>query len=305
MGGGKREYQIDQRFDQAGPEWTKEKGVCKAGGEILASYGLYELWKKEEGIELRKDGEILGVYPKAVALEDNRALLKLDKGMLLEVTDNGAREIFSGDKSLMLSLIASDGNLVYDTDRHSYLLRFGSKSDELRAVFKESMEETYGLTPHEYQHKDREHFFEMVKGSKEAAADAMNYINKHGDGYWEVPSKYMDKEAARAWLKGFMSGDGSIGYYPRTNRLSVRLFSKNREGLEGLADLMEEHFGIASVIYLREGGPSQRKDEYTLAVNVKEDMVCFIEEIGSFKRSHQEAIERFWEAQRRRRKEEG
>jgi DNA-binding transcriptional regulator WhiA len=300
MGGGRHEDQVGQRFDQGTPEWTGEKEVCGYGWEPFMIYGPYELWQKEEGVELRKEGESLGTYPGVASIEDDRVLLKLDNGMLLEVTESDTRDLFCKEKAMLLALIESDGNIQRDPEGNPYVLRFGSKSDELLDLFSGCLSATYSMTPSRYQHKDRKHFFEMGKVSREAAADVMKYINKHGSKYWEVPAEYMDKEAARAYLRAFMSGDGSIGYYPKTKRLKVRFFSNNREGLRGLADLMEEHFGIASVIYPLEGELPPDKEEYTLSLNRNEDMIHFIEEIGSFKESHQKAIEGFWEHKMRR-----
>jgi len=295
MGGGKHEDQVDQRFDQGTPEWTGEKEMCGYGQEPFMTYGSYELWQKEEGVELRKDGESLGTYPGAASIEDVRALLKLDNGMLLEVTESDTRDLFCKEKAMLLALIESDGNIQRDPEGEPYVLRFGSKSDELLDLFSDCLSAVYDMTPSRYRHKDKKHFFEMGKVSREAAADVMKYINKHGSKYWEVPAEYMDKEAARAYLKAFMSGDGSVGYYPKTKRLRVRFFSNNREGLQGLADLMEEHFGITSAIYPHEREPPPDKAEYTLALNRNEDTIRFIEEIGSFKESHQKVTEAFWE----------
>lgn len=295
MGGGKHEDQVDQRFDQGSSEWTKEKERCGGTDRPFASYGPYELRAGEEGIEIRADGEILGVYPGYISLKEDRALLELDKGTLLEISEGGIREILSPEKTLLLSFIASDGNIRYTQERPCYQLRFGSKSDELRGLFRESMETAYDLTPGEYRHKDKEHFFEMITSSKEAAADAMKHINKHGSDYWEVPSRYMDKEAARAWLKGFMSGDGSIGYYPNFGGLSVRFCSKYREGLEEIAQLLDGYFGIESRIYPREKELDPKRGKYELCINKNEHQIRFVAEIGSYKRSHQEAIDRFFE----------
>jgi len=295
MGGGRRENQVDQRFDQGTPEWTgeKEKEDCEAGGELLASYGPYGLWRKEEGIELRKDGEIIGAYSKVVVLDDNRALLKLDKGMLLEVEPEGLRELLTKEKSILVGLVESDGSLTRDLEGKHYYVRFGSESDELLDLFRDCMVDTYGLTPGKYQSRRRKHFFEMIKGSKEAVEDIMEYANKHGSGYWEVPAKYMDKEAARAYLKAFMGGDGSVAYYPGRGGLKVRFFSKNREGLEGIRDLLEEHFDIASKMYPRDRQKSLESGKNELRVCREENMIRYITEVGSFKKSHQDAIERF------------
>lgn len=293
MGGGKHGDQVDQRFNQGQPRWTKEKEGCEAGGETLTSYGPYELWRKDEGIELRKGDEVLGVYSKALALEDERALLKLDKGMLLEVAREGLRELLTEEKSILVGLIESDGSLTRDLKGKHYCVRFGSESDELLDLFRDCMVDVYGLTPGKYQSKRRKHFFEMIKGSKEAVEDIMEYANKHGSEYWEVPARYMDKDAARAYLKAFMSGDGLIAYYPSRGGLQVRFFSKNREGLEGIQDLLKEQFGIASKMYPRDRQKSLESGKNELRVCREENVIRYITEVGSFKRSHRDAIERF------------
>lgn len=47
MGSGRHEDQVDQRFDQGTPEWTKEKEGCGGPGVSLASYGSYDLWEEK------------------------------------------------------------------------------------------------------------------------------------------------------------------------------------------------------------------------------------------------------------------
>jgi len=109
------------------------------------------------------------------------------------------------------------------------------------------MKDVYDVEPKRYRHKDREHFFESIKGSKEAVEDLNKYTPK-ATGDWNVPFDYLDRELARMFLKCFMSGDGNIGFYPRSDhpghRLEVRFSSKNRAGLEEMAELLDREFDM-------------------------------------------------------------
>lgn len=251
--------------------------------------GEYIIEHEGNGYSLKKEGQLLGTYKEATLLSPDRALFKLDKGMLLEVSPKGIRKVLSSAKAGILGFINSDGSLTYSTRSGAYRVGFGNCSDELLAKYSEFMNEVYGIQLRMYQRKDRNHFFELVKGSKEMAQDLDTYTTK-AKGEWNIPFEYLDKESARMFLKCFMSGDSGIGNHRLskrpTPRLEVRFFSNNRKGLEEIAILLREYFSInSSHIYERKDGA------FVLWIMRVNDKIKYIKEIGSFKINHISAIE--------------
>jgi len=291
MGSGRRESQFEERFGLGGPIDSFNVPCSEAGKPDRLQIGDYCICRAEGGFELKKGEVTLGTYKEATLLSPDRAMLKLDKGMFLEVTPEGTREVLSPPKGGIIGFISSDGSIALNRGSSIYQVRFGSKSDELLDKFDEFMKDVYDVEPKRYQHKNRKHFFESIKGSKEIVEDLGKYTPK-ATGDWNVPFDYLDKESARMFLKCFMSGDGNIGMYPKSRPhsklpLVVRFASKNRKGLEEIAELLDSDFGIHTSIY------NMRKDGvYEMGVNTTEEKVRYIKEIGSFKRSHIETIEK-------------
>jgi len=295
MGSGRRESQFEDRFGLGGPVDSFNTPCSEAGKPNQLWIGDYCIERIENGLALKKGNETVGTYREAAVLSPDRALLKLDKGMLLEVTPKGTRDVLSPPKGGIIAFISSDGSITYNRKKSAYQVRFGSKSDELLDKYEEFMKEVYDVEPKRYPHKDREHFFESIKGSKEVVEDLNKYTPK-ATGDWNVPFDYLDKESARMFLKCFISGDGNIGYYPRyerpSYRLEVRFYSKNREGLKEIADLLDREFGMATRLY-----KETKEGVSTMEIALQEDRIRYVREIGSFKKEHQEAIDRALEAE--------
>jgi len=291
MGSGRRASQFEDRFGLGRPIDSFNTPCSEAGEPDRLQIGDYCIERVEDGFALKKGDETLGLYKEVALLSPDRVLLKLDKGMFLEVTPEAIREVLSPPKGGIIGFISSDGSLTYNGETRQYQVRFGSKSDELLDKFNEFMNDVYGITIRRYPHKDREHFYELAKASKEIVEDLNKYTPK-ATGDWNVPFDYLDKESARMFLKCFMSGDGNIGMYPRSRPhsklpLVVRFASKNREGLEEVAELLDRDFGIHAHIY------NMRKDGvFEMGVTTTEDKIRYIREIGSFKKNHVEAIEK-------------
>ncbi len=290
MGSGKRLAQVESRFG-LGEEVQSHELLCSESISVEhVRIGDYDIEIGDNGYILRKGNEIIGTYKEAKTILEDRALFKLEKGMLLEVSATAVREILSPAKAGMIAFISSDGSLMYNTKRHKYQVRYGSSSDELLEKFQEFMNETYRVSMGKYPHKERRHFFELVKASKDIVRDLNEYTPK-ATGDWNVPFEYLDKESAMIFLKCFMSADGNIGLYPRSDHfrtlpLEVRFYSINRKGLEEIATLLKENFDICSCLYDSKDGT------FRLAVETRRDKIRYIRGIGSFKKQHVEAIKR-------------
>jgi len=290
LGGGTRQDQTKGRFDIGGSVDSYGTSCPESKPKECLRIGEYLIEHVDNGYSLMKEGQLLCTYKEATLLTIDRALFKLDKGMLLEVSPKGIRKVLSPIKAGILGFINSDGSLKYSTKPIAYRVGFGSSSDELLQKFSEFVNEVYGIPLRKYQRKDRRHFIELVKGNKEMAQDLANYTSK-ANGEWNVPFEYLDKESARMFLKSFMSGDGGIGYYKKserpTPRLEIRFFSMNRKGLEEIATLLKEYFGISSShIY------EKKKGGFELWIMRVDDKIKYIKDIGSFKINHIETIER-------------
>jgi len=290
MGSGKREWQVEKRFEQGATGYSPEPCSEPEAPQGLG-IGEYEIGLGTDGFMLRRGGEVLGTYKEVKVLSPERALFKLERGMFLEVSLQGVRKTLSPEKAGMAGFIASDGSLSRPSAK-SKRMDFYSASDELLDKFTEFMKEVYDVAPRRHQIKNREHFFMLDKAGKDIVEDMREYTHKGlKKNYWEVPFDYLDKESARMFLKCFMSGDGHIGWYPRSHPrvklpLQVRFCSKNTEGLEQIQQLLEEDFGISHTsIYFG-------KNRSVLEITSTEDKVKYITEIGSFKENHIEVIER-------------
>jgi len=289
MGEGTREAQYKDRFGLGTPSDTYGTQCSKSEPLERLQIGDYLVEINGCGYTLKKGGQTLGTYKEATLLSPDRALFKLEKGMLLEVSPKGIRNILSLTKAGIIGFISSDGSLQYSTTLKRYQIEFGSSSDELLEKFSEFMKEVYGISLRAYPKKDRRHFIDLVKGSKEIAQDLDNYTTK-AKGEWNVPFEYLDKESATMFLKCFMSGDGGIGIYQSSDHyrklpLRIRFYSTNRKGLEEIATLLRQYFDIDSTI-------NREEEEFTLNVATRAGKIKYIKEIGSFKERHIRAIER-------------
>jgi hypothetical protein len=290
MGGGTREAQYKDRFGLGTPTDTFGTSCSKSGILERLRIGKYVVEKQSDGYLLKKEDQLLGTYKEMTFLSPRRALFKLDKGMLLEVTSKATRNILSPAKAGIIGFINSDGSLTYNLKYNKYQVKYGSSSDELLDKFNEFMNEVYGISIAKYPKKGKNHFFELVKTSKEIGQDLNNYMAK-AEGYWIVPFEYLDKESARMFLKCFMSGDGSIGLYKSRGKknpvLRVRFISANRKGLEEIAMLLRNYFRINSTIHI-----ISKWKGFELYIISQDGKIRFIKKIGSFKKEHMQTIDK-------------
>jgi hypothetical protein len=291
MGGGTREAQYKDRFGLGGSIDTFGTRCLGLDSPKRLQIGEYIIKFGNEGYDLRKGDQRLGIYKEAKLLLSDRALFKLEKGMLLEITPRKTRKILSPAKAGILGFINSDGSLIYNTKTYTYRIEFGSISDELTGKFDELMNEVYGISMHKFPKKDKEHFIYSQKHSKDICQDLNEYTTKASKkGKWNVPFEYLDKESATMFLKCFMSGDGGIGIYQSSDHyrklpLRVRFYSTNRKGLEEIATLLRQYFDLDSTI-------NREKEEFSLNVETRAGKIKYIKEIGSFKQRHIRAKER-------------
>ena len=285
MGAGRRTDQFEDRFNQGKSRWSGEKENCFEGKRLVAEFGEHQIFRGRDGYELAKGGKVVGIFDD-VSLESGRAVFKLSRGMLLEVTDKGTREIFSKEKAGLHGLTASDGGMY----RGTHEIKLTSKSPELVDLYSRYFKEVYGLE----MHHDFDRRYPRTRISDRMAFfDLKDYGAKTGPYTWEVPRAYLDKEGAREWLKCFFSGDGELKVSKKTKSgYSIIFDSTHRLGLKQIQDLLSEEFRIRANLQAerdRTKEPRHRKTESVLRI-VSEDNIKFAKEIGSYKNEH---IERF------------
>jgi len=216
--------------------------------------------------------------------------------MLLEVTDDGAREIFTKQKAGLHGLTASDGSLYGgQPGRSSHNIRLESESPELVDLYSRYFEDVYGRK----MHRDLDRGYPRVMiGDKMAFYDLKNYGAKTGPYTWTVPRAYLDREGAAEWLKCFFSGDGTVKLVCGGKDYDIAFDSTCREGLEQIQALLLDEFGIRSTLKPRPRKTRPgRRPGYNLRVR---DEVEFAEEIGSYKEEHIERLEKILKKKERR-----
>lgn len=290
MGAGRRTEQFENRFNQGKPRWSGEKDGCLEGEQLVAGFGDYEIFRGRDGYELVKRRTAIGRFDEA-SLESTRAVFKLSRGMLLEITEKGVREIFSKEKAGLHGLTASDGGMY----RGTHEIKITSESPELVDLYAQYFKAVYGLEMH-YRpdvRRDRDRSYPRVRiSNKIAFYDLKNYGAKTGPYTWEVPRQHLDREGAREWLKCFFSGDGEVkkadgrGY-------AIVYDSTYRPGLEEIQRLLLDEFEIRSNLQAERDRTKERghkRPESVLKI-IREDNVKFAKEIGSYKKEHIERLD--------------
>jgi hypothetical protein len=294
MGGGSAVKQYQRRFLQGEPEETGRKEECEEAYWTAKTFGEYEVRETEGGeYELVKGGINVGVFSEA-CVEEKRILFSLSHGMLLEVSEEGVREIPTPEKAVFFGMIASDGsNAFYRHRTHEggyrsdYSTRFFSENVELIDLFDELSEKIYGLTPHQYV-RERNGLITAAIYSKGVFYDLSDFDIKTGAYEFSVPREHLDEEGKRAFLKGFFSGDGSASMTYK-GELLIRFYSKCREGLEELRQiLMDLDFHPYEI------GEDRKLEGVVYRFSIpSREYERFIDEIGSFKPEHISVFEEY------------
>lgn len=301
MGSGSRVRQYERRFFEG--ELTRG-GEREEGHSILVkAFREYEIRKTGDGYELLKGGEVVGVFPKA-EIEKDRVVFKLNKGMNLEVSERGVREIFSPEKAKLCGLIAADG-YIGKRGKGIYEVSLTTVDEEMVEIFKRLSKEVYGIIPHKYlkHHKIKGEIrenYDVPIFSKRVFYDLQDFGIKGPEHYeFHPPLKYLDKEGRRAYLRGFFSGDGTVGM--SKSRYTIRIDSTCKKGLEELREILISVGFHPHEIHEQEPG-EPRRTRYSFRIP-EEEYLKFIEEIGSEKREHKykfELIRRIYEEKKRR-----
>jgi hypothetical protein len=230
-------------------------------------------------------------------VEEKRIIFKLSHGTNLEVSEKGVREILSPEKAELCGLIASDGCVCkYQSKKGKstgYEVSLTTVDPELAEVFDKLAREVYSIAPHHYirHHKTKEGEKPHLKVAllrRNIAMDLWLLGIKGPEPYeFHPPTRYLDEEGKRAYLRGFFSGDGNVSV-GKENDHNIRIYSTCEEGLKELRNLFVDLGFNPSAVYLDNEeivpGKSRRKSYYFSIL--EKDHLKFIEEIGSEKLEH-------------------
>lgn len=289
MGWGSLREQFRSRFNKGDYIDTEEKEEwlnCEQAYKQIIDFGEYKVGKTEnEEYELLKDNTLVSAFSEAL-MEEGRILFPLSHGMLLEISESGARKILTPEKAELCGLIAAEGSLYpYERKVHNQIF-FHSADMEIIEKHIELFKKVYGVTPHIYQGKGE--FIAGIK-NKEAYYDLREIGVKTGPYRYHVPIEHLDEKGSKAYLKGFFSGDGSVIQHGKY-AIKLRITSKYGDCLEEIREAM-----------LKVGfQPSEVRLDKTYGAHYLEiyahDRIKFIKEIGSYSPAHVEKFERFLEA---------
>ncbi|MBO3832925.1 MAG: LAGLIDADG family homing endonuclease [Candidatus Brockarchaeota archaeon] len=317
MGGGTRVGQWKERFFEGEIEY---EGAFEEGAElqcredenevsnIIASFGEYEARGTDEGYELLKGEEVIGIFKESI-IQDDRIFFELSRGVYLEVSEGGIREILTSEKAELCGLIASDGGFYMNENYHHYRVYLSSADEEVAKHYEELFEKTYHKRPHRYRYEPPSipHYSEEIE-DRSIYFDLWNLGIKGSMPYeFHVPKEHLDLKGARAYLRGFFTGDGGVAMeYDRTQnrtRFNIRFDSKYKEGLEEIRGLLRD-LGFHPL----EIHEYHREDRTYYYFRIPEgEHLKFIEEIGSEKPNHQERFEfmkQIYEEKRRKKERE-
>ena len=308
MGSGSRIKQYERRFFEG--EQKRGEREEKAF-HTVGIFGEHEVREsKGGGYELLKSGEVVGIFPEA-RIEEGRVIFKLSHGVNLEVSEKRVREILTKEKAELCGLISSDGTICKYRSG-GYEVSLGNVDHALIEIFKKVSEDTYGMTPHEHikWHKTQEgkkQHYHIAIFDRRVAYDLWSLDIKGPEPYeFHPPTKYLDDEGKRAYLRGFFSGDGNVSM-TRKGEHRIRIYSSYKEGLEELKEMFEDLGFRPSEIHEKHEKltPGRHRKEYNYYFSIpEEDHLKFIEEIGSEKSEHKRRFELIKLINGRKKKEE-
>ncbi|MFQ6084856.1 MAG: LAGLIDADG family homing endonuclease [Candidatus Bathyarchaeia archaeon] len=280
MGSGLHTKQAKERFHLGQEIESGSPADCPETAPERYEIGEYIILQTEEGFHVSKGDQEIGSFAEVkVLIEENRALFKLSKGMLLEVVPEGHRQIFSREKASLHGAACADGSLAcgayWEKYRgkwgwhYKYEIRLSESNPAVRSIFAENFEKVYDLKAHDYPKRDE------IRGyGKEMAYD----FAKYGPIYtyaWRVPFEHLDKEGARCWLSAYFEGDGYLHTGDKPSSTRVVGSSSNKRGLEEVQTLLRDFFGIKSTIshhgYEKTKATESWSEHYDLEIARRDD----------------------------------
>ncbi|MEM2089050.1 MAG: LAGLIDADG family homing endonuclease [Thermoproteota archaeon] len=285
MGGGSRIKQYERRFYEG--EQTREKREDETF-HVVKLFGKYEVREvKGGGYELLKGGEVIGIFSKA-KIEEDRIVFQLSHGVNFEISEKRVTEIFDPKRAELCGLIASDGTVCKYERTHE--VSFKNVDRELIDNFCKFAEEIYNMTPRLYSTShitkkgEKREYYRAVIWSKKVAYDLWMFGVK-GPGPYEFhpPTRYLDDEGKRAYLRGFFSGDGNVSLC-KDGEHEFRVYSSFKEGLEEVREMFEKLGFHPHEIREedKEITPKGIRKRFYFTIP-EEDHLKFIEEIGTGK----------------------
>lgn len=292
MGSGSRVRQYERRFFEGEPIRGEREDEAFHVARTIGEYEIYEA--EGGGYELLKEGEVIGIFSEA-NIEEGRIIFKLSRGMNLEVSEGGVREILTPEKAELCGLMAADGYIRklrwIKGEGVAYEASLTTVDEKLADFFERISEEVYGVTPHRNlkYHKTKEgkaKHYEVAIHSKRVVYDLLD-LGIKGPGRYEFhpPLRHLDEEGKKAYLRGFFSGDGTVALKDR-GRYEIRIDSSCRSCLEELRKIfMDLGFHPCEIHEKKYEYGENKYKSYYFAIR-SEEYLKFIKEIGSERPEH-------------------
>ncbi|RLG02858.1 MAG: hypothetical protein DRN61_05760 [Thaumarchaeota archaeon] len=289
MGGGLKREAYNQRFSLAEP--IKESSCIERTAEDILRIGSYTIQKTPQGWQLTKNGKTLGTYPKAI-IKEGRVLLSMGKGMLLEVTPQGHREVLSIHKARLIAGVCGDGSITRSSRCHE--LKFINTDDKLLEMYFEALKKVYGIDqPYvAIDHRKHKPVIHVHVGKSAIVEDVYKYCKKEGVEYWRVPLKYLDPEAAIEFINFYFSCDGSFDHRPQKGTREIIFKSCSRDALQDIKCLLESYFDVRSHFRAPEYDKEGRRRYHKLVISGCENLrKLFLHGFTSYRSNHQKIID--------------
>ena len=123
-------------------------------------------------------------------------------------------------------LLLSDGSIYYDKSKRTYCIQFTSKLDGLRNAFRTLVVECFGVENfHENRCKNAVslRFFSVAIAKRLMSLSGIS-SKRYNKAVCNIPSFILkDKQLIAAFLRGFVSGDGSVYVNKRYSILRVEI----------------------------------------------------------------------------------
>jgi len=178
------------------------------------------------------------------------------------------------EKAYILGVLCGDGFLTYNSSKSMYQIGLSAVDKEFVNEFRNNLLQVYRLNP------TKEVYISKISNwnnqsktrlcSREACEDLL-YYGKFGVKKWRVPEqiKRADLDIKSQFIKGFFDSEGNVD--EKSKR--VRIFSINRDGLEGIQALLD-NFGIRSKIHYR-NNKRPRSTSYKLSIQDRKSIELF------------------------------
>lgn len=179
------------------------------------------------------------------------------------------------EKARIIARLIGDGCMF--KCKHSYELKYEVKSIEMLKSFEKDIIKVYGLKP-KWGTNPSGKTGELISLVRVRSILAYNDLLRYNKSYysrdWRVPKQIINStmDIKKVFLKAFCDDEGSVCVRNKT----IRLYSINKIGLEGISKILLKDFNITTFI---QPGFGLRRNVFAIIIK-KEGILRFKERIG-------------------------